>query len=287
MTRRHWMLSTGAGVGTLSAYHLESAQQRRPEIPAIKLGVTSNSFGNADRPHLIEMARQLGAPYLSLRDSNLPLTSTPEQLEQARKEFQDARLTIASGGTISFRLDDEQDIRSKFEYAKHAGMPMIICMPKLAILPKLGKFVEEFNIRIAVHNHVPENPHDTVYPTTESALTVLRDMDPRCGVCIDIEHTVRSGLDVVRSIASAGSRLFNLHMKDLKDPKIEGTQCDCGDGVMPFPAIFGQLMKMAFEGYCDLEYEVRSGSLTVGVQRSFYYLRGTLAGVGFLRSQAG
>ncbi len=186
------------------------------------------------------------------------------------------------GGNISFDKDDEADIRSKFEYAKRAGMPLIVCAPTHATLPKLEKFVKEFNIKIAVHNHGPEDKH---FPTPQSVLKVVKNMDPRCGLCIDIGHTARTGVDVVESIAEAGSRLLDMHVKDLRDLSVKDSQCDCGDGKMPFPAIFQQLVKMGYQGCCNLEYEINDSNPMPGMQKSFSYMRGVLAGLNYLDSK--
>ncbi len=138
-------------------------------------------------------------------------------------------------GNVSFAKDDEADMRSKFEYAKRAGFPLIVCAPTHVTLPKLEKFVKEYDIKIAVHNHGPE---DKNFPTPQSVLEVVKNMDPRCGLCIDIGHTSRTGKNIVESIAEAGPRLLDMHVKDLADPMVKESQVDVGDGKLPFPQIF-------------------------------------------------
>ena len=88
----------------------------------------------------------------------------------------------------------------------------------------------------------------------QSVLELVKDMDPRMGLCIDIGHTARTGVDVVESIALTGSRLHEIHVKDLKDFKNKDSQVPCGDGIMPFPKIFSQLKKQGYTGVCSLEY---------------------------------
>jgi len=77
----------------------------------------------------------------------------PGQTRQARKEFEDAGLMIVGCGTVVFHKPDEADTRSKFEYAKLGGMPVIVCVPTKVTLPMLEKYVKEYDIKIAVHNH--------------------------------------------------------------------------------------------------------------------------------------
>lgn len=247
-----------------------------PEGGGFQLGVASYSLRKFPRAQAIEMIKQLGVKYVNIKDFHLAMNSTPDEIRAAVKEFQDAGLVILGGGNISFQKDDEADIRKNFEYAKAAGMPLIVCAPTHETLPKMEKYVKEYNIKIAVHNHGPEDKH---FPTPQSVLAVVKNMDPRCGLCIDVGHTARTGVDVVESIREAGPRLLDMHVKDLKDFKSRASQVDVGDGIMPFPAIFKQLQKMNYHAGVMLEYEIHDNDPMPGMQKSFAYMRGVLAGL--------
>ena len=78
---------------------------------------------------------------------------------------------------------------------------------------------KEYNIKCAIHNHGPEDKH---FPTPQSVLEAVKGLDPRCGLCMDIGHSARTGVDVVKSIADAGSRLLDMHVKDLADLPVQG-----------------------------------------------------------------
>jgi sugar phosphate isomerase/epimerase len=279
MNRRQWMGSAAGAVGLLATRARLGAQEYRIGKADIKLGVASYSFRKFSREQAIQMTKQLGIPYINIKSFHLDLNSKPEQIDAARKEIEAAGLTIVGGGNISFEKDDEADIRSKFEYAKHAGMPLIVCAPTHTTLPKLEKYVKEYNIKIAVHNHGPE---DKNFPTPQSVLTAVKNMDPRCGLCMDVGHTARTGVDVVESIAEAGSRLLDMHVKDLANFKDKDSQVACGEGKMPFPAMFQQLVKMGYKGCCNLEYEIHESDPMPGMQKSFSYMRGVLAGLSYL-----
>lgn len=243
----------------------------------IKLGIASYSFRKFTRTEAIDMTKKIGTPYLNIKDFHLKLDSTPEQIDAARREFADAGLIIVGCGNVSFSdSDSDAQRRAKFEYAKRAGVPLIVCAPTHQTLPKLEPLVKEYDIKIALHNHGPE---DKQFPTPQSVLEAMKGMDPRCGLCIDIGHTARTGKDVVESIAEAGPRLLDMHVKDLKDMGDKESQCDVGEGMMPFPAIFRQLLKMNYQGYVNLEYEINETAPLVGMEKSFAYMRGVLAGI--------
>ena len=241
-----------------------------------KLGIATYSLRKFPRAKAIAMLKQMNVKYVNIKDFHLPMNASPDEIKAGRKEFEDAGFIIEGGGNISFAKDDEQDIRKNFEYAKLAGMPIIVCAPTHSTLPKMEKFAKEYNIKVAVHNHGPEDKH---FPTPQSVLDVVKNMDSRMGLCIDCGHTSRTGVDVVESIKVAGARLHSMHVKDLADAKVKESQCDVGDGVLPMVAIFKQLHRMNYTGGVMLEYEINENDPMMGMQKSLAYMRGVMAGL--------
>src|SRR5437868_6996854 len=216
ISRRIWLGTIPGAIGLAAASGNLRVQQYHIAGADFKLGVASYSFRHFSRAQAIEMTKQLDTPYLNVKEFHLKLDSTPQEIDAAKREFHDAGIVLVGCGNVSFQKDDESDIRHKFEYAKRAGFPLIVCAPTAVTLPKLEGFVKEYDIKIAVHNHGPE---DKNFPTPQSVLKIVKDMDPRCGLCIDIGHTAAAGVDVVESIAEAGPRLLDMHAKDLREIK--------------------------------------------------------------------
>jgi sugar phosphate isomerase/epimerase len=283
-TRRSWITQAAAlaAGATASGGNQLAAQEYKIENADIKLGIASYSFRKFSRQQAIKMANELGTPYLNVKDFHLALNSTPEEIDAAKKEFADAGIILVGCGNVSFQKDDDADIRSKFEYAKRAGFPLIVCAPTHETLPKLEKFVKEYNIKIAVHDHGPE---DKNFPTPKSVIDAEKGMDPRCGLCMDIGHTARTGTDIVEAIADVGPRLLDMHAKDLKDPHnkdwkvARDSQVPVGEGVLPIGRIFEQLVKVNYKGSVNLEYEIDADNPLPGMKTSFAYMRGVLKGL--------
>lgn len=281
LTRRDLLKSVPAGIGLAAgARTLLNAQDFKLGGANIKLGVASYSFRKFSRAQAISMTLQLGTHYMNVKEVHLPIDSTPEQLAAGVKEFHDAGIIFDGCGNVDFKKDDEADIRRKFEYAKRASFPAIICIPSHVTLPKLEKYVKEFNIKIAVHNHGPEEKD---FPTPQSVLEVIKNMDSRMGCCIDIGHTARAGKDIIESIVEVGPRLFDLHAKDLADPHnpdwkvARDSQVAVGEGKLPIKQMFAQLVKMNYRYAVDLEYEIQEDNPLPGMQKSFAYMRGVLS----------
>ncbi|MBS1832628.1 MAG: sugar phosphate isomerase/epimerase [Acidobacteria bacterium] len=242
----------------------------------IRLGVASYSLRAYSRRIAIAMTRRIGAQYINIKDFHLPMNLTAAELQKARAEFDKAGLTVTGGGTVSFQVDDEADIKAKFDYAKAAGLPLMVAAPTAVTLPKLEKYVKQYDIKIAVHNHGPEDKH---FPNPQSILGMVKNMDPRVGICCDVGHAVRTGVDITETIRECGSRLLDMHIKDLTDFTKASSQVPVGEGKMPIVAIFKELKKMRYPGAVMLEYEVDEDNPVPGMQRSFSYMRGALAGL--------
>jgi len=249
---------------------------RRLQSAGIKLGVASYSFRNFPRSQAIEMTKALGTPYINLKSMHLPYELSPAEIGAARREVESAGLMIVGGGMITFETDTDPGVRKYFDYARAAGMPLMVCTCKPSTLPRIEKFAKQYDIKIAIHNH---GPGDENFPSPYDALAAVKGMDPRMGLCIDIGHTVRTGTDVVRAVADAGPRLLDMHAKDLRDLKVAESQCIVGEGKMPIPGIFRQLRKINYPGYVNLEYEIDADNPLPGMKQSFAYMRGVLAGL--------
>ena len=242
----------------------------------LKLGVASYSLRQFQRGLAIKMMQRLNVPYICIKEFHLPYSSSPEEVARAVKEFARGGLKIVGGGVIYMQWDDDDDIRRYFDYAKAAGMPLMVIAPSHQSLLRVEKFVKQYNIPVAVHNHGPE---DKEFPTPESVLKAIQGMDPRVGLCIDAGHTTRTGTNVLDSIRAAGSRLLDFHIKDLKDLRDGKTQVPVGDGAMPVVEIFKLLKQTNFAGYVNLEYEIDADDPLLGMAKSFAYMRGVLAGL--------
>jgi sugar phosphate isomerase/epimerase len=245
----------------------------------IHLGLASYTFRNFSRAQMIAFMKQLDITALNAKDAKDHLPVDLSEETKALQDYAAAGIKLHAAGTFYFPKDEDDDIRSKFEYCKRAGIGVIVAGdPTPKTLPRVEKFVKEYDIRIAIHNHGPE---DKVWPSPLDILKLVKDMDPRIGCCIDVGHTVRAGTDVIQAIHEVGPRLFNMHIKDLTNFQNKESQVAVGDGIMPVREIFEALIATKYKGYVDLEYEIHGDDPMPGVIESFAYMRGVLAGLGY------
>jgi sugar phosphate isomerase/epimerase len=263
--------------GAVSAAAQDYAMEDQPT--AIKLGLASYTFREFSRAQMIAYMKQLNLTALNVKDVKDHLPMDPAEEATALADYAAAGIQLHAAGAIYFPKDEDDDIRSKFDYCKRAGIQVIVAGdPAPETLQRIEKFVKEYDIRFAIHNHGPE---DKIWHSPLDILKVVRTMDPRMGCCIDVGHTMRAGVDPVDAIHAVGARLFNVHMKDLANATEKGSQVAVGEGLMPVRGIFEALVATKYKGFVDQEYEIHGDDPMPGVSTSFAYMRGVLTGMGY------
>ena len=280
-SRRQFIKAGAIGAAVLGLPSFTPSRANPPINPSfhvgIKLGVASYSLRKFSRAEAIEICKELGVDYINIKSAHIRHEDSKEERAAARKEIEAAGFKIVGGGTITMHEDTDEAVRANFEYAKHCGMPLMVIAPKPEVVPRIERFAREYDIKVAIHNHGPE---DKYFPAPSDVIAVVKNMDPRIGCCVDVGHTARTGVDVVEAIAEAGGRVLDMHMKDLRDLMVKDSQCAIGEGKMPVAGIFKQLMKQNYQGYVNLEYEIHPDDPLPGMKQSFAYMRGVLAGLG-------
>ena len=194
---------------------------------------------------------------------------------QVGAKLRAAGLRLSGSGVVNLP-NDEAKVRQAFENVQAAGMETMVCKPDLAALPLVEKMVKQFNQKIAIHNHGPE---DSVYPTAERAFDAVKSLDSRIGLCIDIGHTARAGEDPIASIRQFASRLYDLHMKD--SVAVVGAMKDIpaevGAGRLDIRGVVKALRDINYSGVVAFEYEKVAANPVTGLAESIGFVRGLLA----------
>lgn len=269
MNRRTFFQTTAAAVAATGLGRAQAA----PKASPLKLGLASYSMRKQPLDRVIEVCKSMGARYITLKDMHLPRTATAEELEAVRGKLEAAGITVTGGGVINMKNDPEQ-IRREFEYAKAAKLPLIVAAPVPDALDTVEKMIKEFGIPVAIHNHGPEDKH---YPSPREVMALVKKRDRRLGVCMDIGHTVRAGVDPTACVHECGPRLLDLHIKDLRDKTAKESQVAVGLGSIDIVGLFRALQKRRFAGHVALEYELEPDDPVAGIRESFAYMRGVAA----------
>jgi sugar phosphate isomerase/epimerase len=219
------------------------------------------------------MMKRLAVDHLSIKEFHLPLNSSQETIDAVKKKLSDAGIKPYTVGVIYMRSKEAVD--QAFAYAQKVGVSMIVGVPNAELLGYTEEKVKETNIRMAIHNHGPE---DKLYPSPKDIYDRIKDMDPRMGLCVDIGHTLRAGVLPEKVIVEYKDRVFDLHIKDVTAMAKDAKVAEVGRGAINFPAFVKSLRKIKYSGICSIEYEKDMTDPLVGMAESVGYFKGVQKG---------
>jgi inosose dehydratase len=282
-TRRQFLQWTGLGTAASLAAGGNLAKdavasEEHPAKPSAKrafdLGLASYTFMKFPLDRALAMTARVGLKHICLKDFHLPLNSTPEQIAPVVAKVKAAGIDLYGGGVIYMK--DSAEVDRAFDYAKAAGMRTIVGVPLPAVLPLVDEKVQKYDVRVAIHNH---GPGDKVYPTPQVAYEKIKDLDRRIGLCIDVGHTIRAGVDPSRAAEQFADRLLDIHMKDVTAATARGSTVEAGRGVIDIPKFLRTLDRIGYAGMVSFEFEKDPADPLPGLAESVGYVRGVLAAI--------
>jgi inosose dehydratase len=241
----------------------------------LKIGVATYTFREWPIEETLKGLQRAGMKYISIKNvkNHIDLSHTTEERKQRAQMFRDAGMIPLSVGNVSMK-NDEADVRRAFEYARDIGVPTIVCAPPVDAVPLLDKMVKEFNIKLAIHNHGPE---DKQFPSPYDVWKAVEKYDKRIGLCIDVGHTARAGVDPAESIIKCRERLYDVHLKDISALGNRNTPIEGGRGILDLKAILAALLKINYQGLAGFEYEKDGKDPLPGLTETLGYTKGLLA----------
>ena len=236
------------------------------------LGVASYTFRNFTLEETLSMTKRLGISRITFKDFHLPLDASDDLIASTLEKCDSEGITCYGAGVIYMRSQDEVD--NAFEYARKAKLKIIIGVPEHELLSYTEKKVQDYDIKIAIHNH---GPGDKRYPSAESAYTRIKNMDPRMGLCIDIGHTKRINRNPEQDLLDFFDRVFDIHIKDVTEASEKGSTCEIGRGVIDIPLFLKTVVESKYSGTLALEYEKDARDPLAGAAESIGYVKGVLS----------
>lgn len=245
--------------------------QQKNASPKLTIGLASYTLRKYSVSQLIDICKRLNIKDVALKSFHLPLDATDSEIQATISKFKEAGLNTYGGGVIYMK--NEAEVKNAFRYAKAAGMKMIIGVPNHDLLPLVEKYVKENDIKLAIHNH---GPGDEVYPTPATVYDKIVNLDKRIGLCIDIGHVVRLGMNPMEAIKKYGHRMYDMHLKDVDGTVAKSESIQIGRGVIDIPKLMKALKDVNYQGVMSIEYEKDAENAEGGLAESVGYVRGIL-----------
>ena len=251
------------GTGTFA----DPAKEKKQD--PFKLAMAGYSFVHFNLDQSLEMMKKTDVHYLCIKDFHLPYASTAEQITAFHEKLKKSGVTGYAVGPIYAKSTTEID--NAFDYAKRVGVKLIVGIPNHEDLAYVDKKVKEYDIRYAIHIH---GPGDKLYPNAVTVHNLIKDLDPRIGICFDMGHDARYGNDPIADLEKYQKRIFDIHLKNVTAATKEGTTCELGRGVIDIPLFVKTLRKIKYSGMCSLEYEKDMKDPLAGIAESVGYYKG-------------
>ena len=249
---------------------------------SFRLGIAGFTFNKFKLDQTLEMVKNVDVHYLCIKDFHLPLKSTDEEIAAFHAKCKSFNVTGYGVGPIY--MGSEEEVNNAFAYAKRVGVKTLVGVPfkmvekKRTASPELlaliNEKVKEYDIKYAIHNHGPDMPE--LFPNAESAIDIIKGMDKRVGLCLDIGHQFRDGKDPVKAVFDFADRLHDIHIKNVTSPDKKGRGVELPRGAIDVPAFVRALRKIQYSGLCSLEYEKDMDKPLTGIAESIGYFRGVM-----------
>jgi len=291
-TRRSFFKQAGFGLAaaagapaliTGTAHAQQAASGSQAQDDTFHVSIAGFTFCKFKLDQTLEMMKKVDVHYLCIKDFHLPFKSTDEEIAAFHAKCKSFDVTGYGVGPIY--MGSEQEVSDAFAYAKRVGVKTLVGVPfkmvekKRTASPELLKLVnekvQEYDIKYAIHNHGPDMPE--LFPNAESAIEMIKDMDKRVGLCLDIGHQFRDGKDPVKAILSYADRIHDMHIKNVTEATKKGHGIELPRGAIDFPAVVRALRSIKYSGMCSLEYEKDMADPLLGIAESIGYFRGVMA----------
>lgn len=289
-TRRSFFKQAGFGLvaaagapalitGTARAQQAHAAD---PAKDAFHVAMAGFTFCKFKLDQTLEMLKKVDVHYLCIKDFHLPLKSTDEEIAAFHATCKS--FGVSGYGVGPIYMGSEQEVNDAFAYAKRVGVKTLVGVPfkmvakKRTAAPELLKLVndkvQEYDIKYAIHNHGPDMPE--LFPNAESAIEMIKDMDKRVGLCLDIGHQFRDGKDPIKAILAYADRIHDMHIKNVTEATKKGRGIELPCGAIDFPAVVRALRTIKYSGMCSLEYDKDMTDPLLGIAESIGYFRGVM-----------
>jgi sugar phosphate isomerase/epimerase len=160
--------------------------------------------------------------------------------------------------------------KKEFEIAKQFNVKYVTAEPPVNMWDSIDSLAGVYGMKLAIHNHWKGT---SAYWHPDSTLAALKG-HPNFGVCADLGHMPKSGINPVDALKKLEGRIIAIHLKDIAaydDPKL--VDVVVGTGVIDFPAVFKELERQKFNGHIIIERDrqEKPSNLQSVIQTVKYY----------------
>ena len=240
-----------------------NATRRLKEELGLTLGIQMFSLRAFSADVALQHAAAAGFEQVEFYKGMLSPNASADEIAKIKRMVAEQGLSMSAHGVNRFGKDTKAN-ENLFEFAKAIGVKNITADPEPAAFDQLDELVEEFDIRIAIHNHGPRHRYNRVV----DVLKAIEGHDERIGACADLGHYIRSGERPTEVIRLLQGRLYGIHLKDFAEMKDKAEGVILGKGHLDVEAVVDALIAVKFpsDGALSLEYEKNKNDPIADIQ---------------------
>jgi len=281
-------LAVVLGCATVEKPAKEPSPSCRESALPFKLGVAGYTYCKVRDVDKVGAAMQsYDCHYLCRKDFLLSYDADEQAIAAYKAKIAEYGISTLATGPVY--MSDAATVERTFAFAHRFGLKVVVGVPfEMAadgktrvesdkILDIVEQCVKRYDIRFAIHNHGPDIPK--LYPTAEAALKRIGQRDRRLGVCLDIGHERRAGLDPEAFIREHGDRIYDVHIKNIKIDPVKNLPKEGPRGELNIPGVMQALADVGYAGGVHIEYEKDFEDNLIEMAESVGYYRGCMDSV--------
>lgn len=190
----------------------------------------------------------------SLSNDVIGPSLSEDKIEQLKKSIAVHPIKVISYGVVT--CDKREEWESHFQFARDMNISVITAEPNKEDLDFVNMLAGKYKIKVAIHDH----PKPSLYWHPDSVLQALQNRS-NMGVCADIGHWVRNGLNVTDCLKKLRGHIIELHFKDVlpdlndKNNFAGYVDVDLGKGLCNIETVLKELKYQNFNGFFTMEHE--------------------------------
>lgn len=245
--------------------------------PKFRIGVAGITYLGLTLDQTLDELERNQVHGLCAKDFHFQMTAKPAELRALVRKCNDRGVEIYAAGPLD--ITDEDQAKRTFDYCAALGvkrMAVVPWEPREGKLPGekrqasrrlcelTSRLAAEYDIKCGIHNHGKTlgeaSPY--LYGLPGEAYEMVKDLDPRLGLCFDVAYDHAEGLDPAEEIRKFADRIFDVHIRGaVRGPAfIDGRNCESSQGVPPqvspidYFSVFRALRDIGYDGWCGLEH---------------------------------
>ena len=259
---RYAAVSAVALLAVMPCFAADAPGGKRDDAASEKLGIKLSlqcwTLRQLTFFETVDKAAAMGVKYLEMYPGQKLKPGSDEKVNRNMNDAMIAEIKkkLADAGglrLVAYGVDgvptDEAGARKAFEWAKKMGIEVLVTETTPNEIH--DKLCNEFQIKMALHNHPKTWPPDQV-------LRACQDRGKLIGSCSDTGHWMRADFVPVDMLKKLKGRVLHLHFKDLNEFG-NGHDVAWGTGRGNAKGMLEELKRQMYQGYLSIEYE--SGTL--------------------------